>query len=124
MKTRRSIRNLVSHRVTSSSRKAKRCARLAMEMLEDRWLLSTFTVTNLLDDGSDGSLRWAVNEVDQTAGANTINFDSTVFNTPKTIILTGSPLELSNASGTETITGPAGGRDDQRRRSEPGVQGR
>jgi thiol-disulfide isomerase/thioredoxin len=109
MKTRRSIRNLVAQRVTPSSRKAQRRVRLAMETLEGRWLLSTFTVTNLIDDGSVGSLRWAVNEVNQTAGANTINFDSTVFNTAKTITLTGSPLELSNAGGTETITGPAAG---------------
>jgi hypothetical protein len=78
-------------------------------MLEDRWLLSCFTVTNLLDDGSTGSLRWAVNEVNQTPGANTINFDSTVFSTAKTITLTGSPLEPSIAGGSETITGPAAG---------------
>ena len=80
-----------------------------MEVLEARWLPSTFTVTNLLDDGSVGSLRWAVNQVDHTEGANTINFDSTVFNAAKTITLTGSPLELSNAGGAETITGPAAG---------------
>ena len=42
-------------------------------------------------------------------GANTIDFDSTVFNTPQTITLTGGQLELSNTSGTETITGPAAG---------------
>ncbi len=82
---------------------------MSLESLEDRWLLSTFTVTNLLDDGSVGSLRWAVNQVDQTAGANTINFDSSVFNTAKTITLTGTPLELSNTGGAETITGPAAG---------------
>ena len=33
----------------------------------------------------------------------------TVFATPQTITLTGSQLELSNTSGTETITGPAAG---------------
>ena len=34
---------------------------------------------------------------------------STVFNTPQTITLTGTQLELSNTSETETITGPAAG---------------
>jgi thiol-disulfide isomerase/thioredoxin len=77
MKTRRSIRNLVAHRVAPSSRKAQRRVRLAMDVLEARWLPSTFTVTNLLDDGSVGSLRWAVNQVDhiKSAGISTITFD-------------------------------------------------
>ena len=43
------------------------------------------------------------------AGNSTITFDSTVFTTPQTITLTGSQLELSNTTGTETITGPAAG---------------
>jgi hypothetical protein len=30
-------------------------------VLEDRIVPSTFTVTNTLDDGSVGSLRWAIN---------------------------------------------------------------
>ena len=32
-----------------------------------------------------------------------------MFNTPQTITLTGSQLELSDTTGTETITGPAAG---------------
>ena len=39
----------------------------------------------------------------------TISWDSTLFATAQTITLTGAPLELSNRSGTETITGPAAG---------------
>ncbi|HBI43132.1 MAG TPA: hypothetical protein DDY78_09800 [Planctomycetales bacterium] len=42
-------------------------------------------------------------------GAETITFDKTVFNTPKTITLNGNQLELSDTTGTETITGPAAG---------------
>ena len=78
-------------------------------VLEDRRLLSRFTVNSTLDDGSAGTLRWAVGQADSIAGANTIDFDSTVFNTPKAITLTGSQLELSNTGGTETITGPVAG---------------
>ena len=42
--------------------------------LEDRRLLSTFTVDNTLDDGSTGSLRWAVGLANSTSGDNTIDF--------------------------------------------------
>src|SRR5262249_11755583 len=38
-----------------------------------------------------------------------ITFDNLVFATPRTITLTGRQLELSNPSGTATITGPAAG---------------
>ena len=39
----------------------------------------------------------------------TITFDPTAFATPQTITLTSGQLELSDTSGTETITGPAAG---------------
>ncbi len=80
-----------------------------LEVLEDRWVPSTFTVPNTLDDGSVGTLRWAVGQANATAGADTINFDSGVFNTPQTITLTGTQLELTDTTGTTTITGPAAG---------------
>ncbi len=82
---------------------------MVFDTLEDRRLLSTFTVTNTLDDGSIGSLRWAVGQADSTAGANVIDFDNTVFSTPQTITLTSGQLELSNTTGAEAITGPAAG---------------
>ena len=77
--------------------------------LEDRRLLSTFTVTSTLDDGSAGTLRWAVGQANSAGGAETIAFDKTVFKTPQTITLTGTQLELSDTTGTETITGPKAG---------------
>ena len=40
------------------------------------------------------------------SGNSHITFDNQVFKTPQTITLTGTQLELSNTSGTETITGP------------------
>ena len=86
----------------------RRRTRPTLMALEDRRLMSTFTVTNTADSGA-GSLRYEIGLANSTAGANTIDFDSTVFNTPQTITLTGSQLELSNTSGTETITGPAAG---------------
>ena len=77
--------------------------------LEDRRLLSTFTVNSTLDNGSAGTLRWAVGQANSAGGAETIAFDRTVFKTPQTITLTGTQLELSDTTGTETITGPKAG---------------
>jgi parallel beta-helix repeat protein len=70
---------------------------------------TTFTVTSLLDDGSVGTLRWAVGQANRAMGFATINFAPSLFSTPQTIHLSGAPLELSNTSATETITGPAAG---------------
>ena len=80
-----------------------------LQLLEQRMVLSTLTVTNTLDDGSTGSLRWAVTQANTSAGDDTINFDSTVFATAQTITLTGTQLELSDTTGATTITGPAAG---------------
>ena len=109
MTTRSSSRKLFTRPVARTIRKAPRRARLAMEELEDRVCLSTFTVTNTLDDGSTGSLRWAIGQADATGGADTINFDGTVFSTAQTIPLGGTQLELSDTTGATTITGPAAG---------------
>jgi len=68
---------------------------------------ATFTVLNTLDDGSVGSLRWAVGQANSTPGADTVDFDSTAFSTPQTITLT-SGLSLSDMTRT-TVTGPAAG---------------
>ena len=83
-----------------------------MEALEDRRLLSTFTVNSTGDSGTGsglvGDLRYCINQAN-LAGAETIAFDSGVFGTPQTINLTGGQLELSDTTGTETITGPKAG---------------
>src|SRR5207253_8059929 len=55
------------------------------------------------------SLRLAVALADTDGVASTITFDPTVFAQNQTITLSGSPLELSDPSGMETITGPAAG---------------
>ena len=46
--------------------------------------------------------------IDNSGSAN-ITFDPNVFNTPQTITLAGTELELSNKTETETITAPAAG---------------
>ncbi len=84
----------------------RRRMRPTLLALEDRRLLSTFTVTSTLDNGSVGTLRWAVGQANSAGGAETIAFDQKAFKTPQTITLTGTQLELSDTTGTETITGP------------------
>ncbi len=54
------------------------------------------------------SLREAIAGANDVPGQ-TITFDKTVFETPQTIDLTGSQLELSDTSGKKTITGPTAG---------------
>ena len=67
----------------------------------------TFTVTNTADSGV-GSLRYEIGLANSAGVASTIAFGS-LFNTPQTIMLTGTQLELSNTIEPETITGPAAG---------------
>jgi hypothetical protein len=74
-------------------------------ILEDRLATSTFTVLNTLDNGSSGSLRWAVGQANSHPGADTIDFDSSVFSTPRTITLNGAQLELSDTTGATSIAG-------------------
>jgi predicted outer membrane repeat protein len=79
-------------------------ARPALEPLEMRLTPSVFAVTNTLDDGSTGSLRWAVQQANAAGGTNTIDFEGPVFTTPQTIKVKNGWLPLNN--GTTTIQGP------------------
>src|ERR1700733_12379251 len=74
--------------------------------LEDRRLLSSFTVDSTADDGSAGTLRWAIAQTNATHGANTIDFE---LPPPTAIALASGQLELSNTTGALTIDGPSGG---------------
>ncbi|MFO0952510.1 MAG: choice-of-anchor Q domain-containing protein [Isosphaeraceae bacterium] len=83
--------------------------RPSLTALEERTLLSTFTVDNTADDGSPGSLRWAVGQANSKPGADSIVFDGKAFSSPQTITLNGAPLKLSDTTGATSITGPAAG---------------
>ncbi len=78
--------------------------------LEARMLLSTIVVNNPTDTPVAGKtdLRQAIVRANTNGGAETITFDKTVFNTPKTINLDPilGQLELNDPTGTETIDGP------------------
>jgi hypothetical protein len=72
--------------------------------LEGRTMLSTFTVNSTADDGSAGTLRWAIHQANANRTADTIVF-SNLFASPQTINLTGKQLTLSGRART-TIAGP------------------
>lgn len=98
------VRRLFARTATSPIRKEPPRTRLAVEGLEDRTVPATFLVTNTLDDGSIGSLRWAVDQANATPGADAVGFDAAgVFGTPRTITLTQGQLTISDAV---TIAGP------------------
>src|SRR6516164_2476129 len=101
-------------RATVEARKRRRWRlQPTLLALEDRRLLSTFTVNSTGDTGTGsglvGDLRYCITQANSAGGDETIDFDSTVFGTPQTITLSGTQLELSDTTGTETITGPAAG---------------
>jgi hypothetical protein len=73
----------------------------AVEALEDRTLLSTFTVNSLADSPATGTLRWAITQADGTTGNNTINFS-----VAGTITLNSALPDLSNTTGLTDIEGP------------------
>ncbi len=61
---------------------------------------ATFTVTSLADDGSTGTLRWAITQANSAAGADTIDFANGLTGT---ITLTSN---LPNVTGNLTVQGP------------------
>ena len=104
MSTKKRKRSRKTTRVSSeSSRGSRRRSRRTRfpwgtEQLEERILLSTFTVVNTLDDGSTGSLRWAITQVnaDKSKAVDTIDF-----NIPGT-----GPFTIAPQSALPAITHP------------------
>jgi parallel beta-helix repeat protein len=85
-------------------RRRRRRLRPALMALESRALLSTITVNSAADDGSAGTLRWAIDQANASSEADTIAFSS-LFDSPQTIALTIGELVLSDTM-TTTIAGP------------------
>ena len=81
----------------------------AIESLEGRTLLSTFTVNSLGDtgtgSGTSGDLRYVITQVDQAGGDNTIDFTVT-----GTITLNSALPDLSDTTGQVDIDGPGASR--------------
>ena len=100
-----------SRRSRASLLAARKGFRPWLDPMEQRTLLSTIVVSNPTDTPVAGEtdLRQAIVQANTTGGDQSIVFDKTVFNTPRTITLSGVQLELSDTTGTETITGPKAG---------------
>ena len=112
-----------SGRATIEARKRRRMQPTLLA-LEDRRLLSNIVRHQHRQQRHVGSLRWAIGQANSNGGAETITFDKTVFKTAQTINLSGSQLELSDTTGTETITGPKAGVTVNGGGAERGVPGR
>ena len=86
------------------TRRRSPASRLYLEVLEDRHLLSTFSVLNFLDSGP-GSLREAITNANGAPGADLISFAPAARD--GTIALTGGQLSITDDL---TIDGPGAGR--------------
>src|SRR5436305_1756162 len=73
----------------------RRRLRPVLVALEDRTLLASLTVTDT-DASGAGSLAAAIATASSNGEANTITFSGTIWDTPRTITLTGTQLTLSN----------------------------
>ncbi|HZY84102.1 MAG TPA: hypothetical protein VFE78_04695, partial [Gemmataceae bacterium] len=90
-------------RLLTHSTRAAEAGRL--EPLEDRVLLSTYLVTSAADDGSTGTLRWAIGQVNGGPGGDLIDFQIGVFASAQTITLSSSLGPLPAVSKAATIDG-------------------
>jgi len=84
-------------------RKAPPSGRLKLESLENRDCPNSYTVNSTLDDGSVGTLRWAVDQANASDGADTIVF---ALGASPAITLSGTQLQLTDITGRTTIDGP------------------
>src|SRR5262249_45637127 len=108
---RRRMRKLSSP-VSDAVRKLRRRFRPTIEILEERTLLSNYTVNALSDpgpgSGTRGDRRYCINQVDASGDVNTIVFDPTVFAPHQTITLGGTDLVLTGPAGAGVPVGFVG----------------
>src|SRR2546423_6280514 len=88
-------------RATRDKESALRCA--TVEPLEERRLLAVFTVTSTADAGT-GSLRWAMDQSNATAGFDTIAFN--IAGAEKTIHVTSELFGFYDAALVDGTTQP------------------
>ena len=92
---------------TDRSSGVRQNKQLSFDQLEARHLLATFVVNSTADtvDSADGvvTLREAITSANDTAGADAITFDSSVFSSEQTIDLVS---QLPDVTDDVTITGP------------------
>ena len=92
---------------TDRSSSVRQNKQLSFDQLEARHLLATFVVNSTADtvNSADGvvTLREAITSANDTAGADTITFDSSVFSSAQTIDLAS---QLPDVTDAVTITGP------------------
>ena len=74
----------------------------------DRSRLVSQVGDGLADDGTEGTLRWAVEQANTRAGEDTIVFEAKTFATPQTIFLASHEMPVTDPAQT-TIIGPAVG---------------
>jgi Bacterial Ig-like domain (group 3) len=86
---------------TARRRRASVASKGRLEALEARQLLSTFTVTSTLDDGSTGTLRWAIGQVNADTADSAASPDRVAFNIPGT-----GPFTISPTTALPTVTRP------------------
>ncbi len=102
-----SVRGLAGRRKHTSRHRGHRRI-LEPEMLEARQLLSTFPVTSTADDGSSGTLRWAIAQANSASSPSSIEFE--LGTSSATITLSQGSLDLSNTSASIAIyDGPGEG---------------
>jgi hypothetical protein len=102
-----SIRGESRRRKYVSARRGHRII-LETEALEDRLLLSVFPVTSTADDGSTGTLRWAVQQADVAGITSSIEIE--LGTTAATITLSQGVLDVTNTRYSVTIyDGPGQG---------------
>ena len=89
------MRQVTRKRPGSVSLRGRRNRRLSIEAVEDRILLSSFVVTDTLDDTNKGSLRWAIQQANVAGGEIDFNISGSGV---QTINIT-SPLPALSADG-------------------------